>query len=275
MKTSIPFYLVGVGLIGGCSVNLPTADNVAQDSPAKPQSELGKGFLDITYVLQPSIGFNQVEGTTMELLFSRDAEGVVKMWFSAGCNNFNADVLITSEELRPTDGIKYTEMGCDQSRHAQDEWLRIFMMNAPRLSVSSDRLTLYGESATLVFLDKNIANPDRPLSGRVWTATQFIEQDSLSWLSLDSYPTLSFSEDGKLVIFDGCNHLEGNFVINGEQLSLTNMMTVTTHPCSIQNVLRISAHYQELFVDGIVTYSIDANILRIQRGKNGVAANTE
>jgi heat shock protein HslJ len=275
MKTRILFSVAAIGCIGGWLVIQRSGDHVSQDGRSEPTAALNKSFLGITYVLQPSTGFSQVKETTVELSFTRDADGSVGMWFHAGCNHFTADVMITREGLRLTDGIKFTQMGCNRALHDQEEWLRVFMMNAPRLSVSGDHLTLTGETAILVFLDKKIADPDRPLMGRVWTASRIIDQGSRGWLSLATYPTLSFSEDGKLTIFDSCNQLQGRFVINGKQLSLTNMMAMTTHRCTDPNMLTISAHYQEVFADGTVIYQIDANTLTIERGKNGIAAYTE
>ena len=94
-------------------------------------------------------------------------------------------------------------------------------------------------------------------------------------MSLEAYPTLSFSEEGVLSIFDGCNELEGRFVINESELVLTQMVPVTEHQCTDEPVLSISAHYEKVFADGTLTYTIDANVLRIDRGGNGVVGDTD
>ena len=94
-------------------------------------------------------------------------------------------------------------------------------------------------------------------------------------MSLETYPTLSFSEEGALIIFDGCNQLEGRFTTNGSELTLTNMTPVTEHLCTERDVLSIYAHYEKVFADGTLTYSIDANVLRIERGENGIEAHTD
>jgi len=169
----------------------------------------------------------------------------------------------------------FTEMGCERSLHEQEDWLGEFLMDGPRLSVSGDHLTLKGETATLFFLNKNVADPDQPLVGKQWTALHYIDQGSLSWMSLETYPTLSFSEEGALSIFDGCNQLEGRFTINGSELILTNVALVIEGQCTERHVLSISAHYEKVFADGTLTYSIDASVLRIERGENGVVAYTD
>jgi heat shock protein HslJ len=284
MKTRLFVFLLAIGVLFALLRVHPSVDpavsDVQSESPANPP----EGLFDITYVLQSSTGFTLVEGTTMVLSFSDDSEAVldsdvpedvISVYFNADCNNFWGDFRITSTALESTDSYMMTEMGCERPLHEQEDWLAEFLMDGPRLSWSGDHLTLTGDTATLSLLNKKVADLERPLVGRQWTSSHYIDRGSLSWMSLEAYPTLSFSEEGALSIFDGCNLLEGRFALNGSGLTVTHMTPMTEHQCTDENVLSISAHFEKVFADGALTYSIDANVLRIERGENGVEGYTD
>jgi hypothetical protein len=67
------------------------------------------------------------------------------------------------EGLEPTRWNLLTDMGCELSRHEQDDWLGGFLMDGPRVSVSGDNLTLRGETATLFFMAQPVVESDRPV----------------------------------------------------------------------------------------------------------------
>ena len=202
-------------------------------------------------------------------------EDAISVYFNADCNGFWGDFRITSTALESTGSYMMTEVGCERPLHEQENWLAKFLMDGPRLSWSGDHLTLSGDTATLSLLNKKVADPDRPLVGRQWTVSYFFDRGSLSWVSLETSPTLSFSEAGALSIFDGCNQLEGRFSLSDSGLTVTHMTPVTEHQCTDENVLTISAHLEKVFADGTLTYSIDANVLTIKRGENGVVGYTD
>ena len=274
MKTRLFVLVLVFGVIAGLLWLQPPTEPEARDvqpvSPA-PSVRPPDHLFEITYVLRSSTGFALLEDTTMEMAFSDKSDvtnkpdapqNVIGIWFNAGCNNFYGDFRITSETLESTEWHVFTEMGCDGSLHEQERWLGKFLMDGPRMTVSADGLTLAGDTATLSFLNKKVADPDRPLVGQQWTAYRYIDRGSLSWVNLETYPTLFFSEDGVLRIFDGCNQLEGRFAVNGSELT-------------VANVVSISEHYDKVFADGSLTLSFDANALTIERGENGVVGLTD
>jgi len=281
MKARLFVLLLAIGAIAGLLWVQLSEEPAARDVQPEPSAKPPDGLFGITYVLQPSTGFALVEGTAMEMSLSKGSEAsdhpqdVFVIWFNAGCNSFHADFRLTSGVLESTDGYRMTEMGCERPLHEQDDWLAKFLVDGPALAVSGDHLTLTGDSATLSLLNKKVADPDRPLVGRVWTAKQYIQAGSLAWMSLEKYPTLSFSEEGALSIFDGCNQLEGRYTTLGSELTLTLMAPVTARQCTDDHRLSISAHYDQVFADGTLTHTIDANVLRIERGDNGVVAYTD
>jgi heat shock protein HslJ len=176
------------------------------------------------------------------------------------------------ERLVPMDGSRLTEMGCDKPRRLQDDWLVAFMEKGPRLSYTGDTLTFSGVGATLSFLNRKVANPDRPLVGSAWTGKRLIEGRSIGWMHMETYPALHFSTDGVLSFFDTCHTLEGRFVVQGTTLTVAKLVPVQPPLCTDERILKMSRHYAKVFSDGTLSFSIDANALRIERGEDGVVA---
>jgi len=284
MKTRLFGLLLVIGVVFGLLRNRQSGEPAAPVAPPASPMTLPDGFFGMTYVLQPSSGFELLENSTMELSFSEepdeilnpeDEEDVVTVWFNADCNNFHGSFRITPTALESIGPSMMTEMGCPGRLNEQDAWLATFLMSGPELSASGDRLTLTGDTATLSFLNKKVVDPDRLLVGQAWTAHRYIDRGSVSWMSLEAYPTLSFSGDGVLRIFDGCNQLEGRFASERSELRVSDVLPVTEHLCSEEHALKISGHYATVFADGTLTYSMDANVLTIRRGEEGVVASTD
>lgn len=273
MTKRILLSLLAIGFAAGWWLVQRGSDSDS-DGPA--------GYLGRTYVLQsppcesPKLcgqGFRLAEGSHMELSLSRGLKGALNLWFIAGCNSHNAEVLIT-DTIRLVDGMMSTQVGCNLELHQQEAWLASFLAAAPTMMVNGPYLTLTGKDAKLVLLDKKIADPDRPLEGRLWTARHYLDQGSISWTLLETYPWLSFA-NGKLSIFDGCNQLEGQYTTKGNSLTLSDMKTLTQLECTDPQVVDITEHYKKVFVDSTFTYSINANKLRLERERDGVLATTD
>ena len=165
-------------------------------------------------------------------------------------------------------------MGCDPGRHQQDDWIAEFLSSGPQIIVVADRINLVGEQASLHFLNKELADPDRPLEGRTWIAQRYIEEGSVGVRYLDSYPSLHFA-NGQVDIFDSCNQLRGSYVYGSSLLRFTDIVAKTDHACGEGNVAETAQHYAELFIDGDFTVVIDANVLTIKREGNGIIAVTD
>lgn len=165
-------------------------------------------------------------------------------------------------------------MGCDASHHQQDAWIAEFLSSGPQIIVVADRINLVGDQASLHFLNKKLADPDRPLEGLTWIAQRYIEEGSVGVREMDSFPSLNFA-NGQVDIFDSCNQLQGNYVLNSSLLRVTGIVAKTDHTCGEGNVAETAQHYAELFTDGDFTVDIDANVLTLKRENNGIIAVTD
>ena len=250
----------------------------------EPRQLSPKDLFGVTYVLDKSVGFKPVENTRMELAFVegkgtkdllQSVQGGFRIWFNADCNSARGVVKLAGGRLVSLDGLMVTEMGCDGPRHRQDDWLIKFFMGNPKITLDGPALTIESKEATLHFLDKKVADPDRPLVGNLWTAQRIIKQHSVGWMQMDAYPTLNFSSDGALTIFDGCNELKGRFAVNATHITLTAMTPMTMNMCAGDHVQEMSAHYAKVFANGTLSYAIDSRSLKMKRGSDGIVAYTD
>jgi heat shock protein HslJ len=217
-----------------------------------------------TFLLESSEGFEPVAGTTVRLSFREGSLG-----FSAGCNSHDGEYVVR-DGILIMQNLSSTEIGCDAARHAQDMLLADFMTSMPQLRRDEDQLTLTGEEITLVFLDREVADPDRPLASTEWTIDTFIEGGAASNLPLASAPTLRFEEDGSWQVDTTCNTGAGRYTADGGQLVLSSV-TYTAASCSGASAAADS-HIQKVLRAGMLSYEIEADRLKLTRGSVGLSA---
>ena len=110
-----------------------------------------------------------VAGTRIQLTFRATELGA-----SAGCNSIGGPFTIDGTTL-VAESFGMTEMGCDPERHAQDDFVAGFLSSRPTITLDGDRLVLTSDSVTIEFLDREVADPDRSVTGTRWTITGFIQ----------------------------------------------------------------------------------------------------
>ena len=170
-------------------------------------------------------------------------------------------------------GIWSTEMGCGPAYTAQDAWIRDFIKASPLLALSDDTLTLAG-TETLVFIDREVADPDRTLAGYDWVIDTFIEGEAATNVNLDQDPTLFFDDDGTFEVYSGCNQGEGSYTTDGSDIVFSDLV-YSEMLCPDKSAEWAEAHIQSVIVDGTATYLIDAARLTIEIGSLGVSAFTD
>jgi len=231
------------------------------DSGSSGPSLDGRDFL-----LESSEGFEPLSGSTVRLSFD-DGE----LRFSAGCNSSSGPYELRDGHLI-VESLGSTEIGCDAGRHAQDLWLGMFMTSEPLLVLEGDELTLTNPEASLVFLDREVADPDRPLVETPWTVDTFIDGGAASNFPGPSSPTLLFAEDGSLEIDTTCNTGSGRYSTSGDQLTLSDV-AYTDKACS-GAAASIDAEVQAFLNNGTFGFQIEAARLTLRRGDSGLSATT-
>lgn len=140
----------------------------------------------------------------------------------AGCNHLFGTVTIGDETLE-LEAMGATEMGCDPARHDQDAWLTEFLTASPTWALSDDRLTLTRGSTQVVLLDREVADPDRPLVGTTWVVDTIIRgvgpdaaassvpagAEGSAWLKIDGE---------RFAGHTGCREVSGMVTVDGDTL---------------------------------------------------------
>src|SRR5690606_28994967 len=124
------------------------------------------------------------------------------------------------------DNVGGTEMGCDSERHEQDEWLAAFLQGRPTLALEGETLTLDDGTDTIVLVDREIADPDRPLEGTEWVVNSIVDGDAVSSVpgAPDVEAWLRF-EDGRMEGFDGCNSFGGDAEVGERSVAVQNVVS--------------------------------------------------
>jgi heat shock protein HslJ len=226
------------------------------------------GLAGLDFLLESARGYTPVAGTTMRLSF-RESE----LSFSAGCNGHFGSYSLCGRKLCVSQ-LGSTEMGCDPALNAQDTWLSSFFLATPGLTQAGAALTLEGTDATLEFLDREVANPDRPLAGRTWAIDTLISNGAASNVPSPTTPTLQFGADGSLSVFTTCNTGTGSYTRSSQTLALS-AVAYTEGACGTGGNATIQAGIQSVIQAGEVTFEIEATRLTIMRGTLGLAAITE
>ncbi|HXF37603.1 MAG TPA: META domain-containing protein [Actinomycetota bacterium] len=167
-----------------------------------------------------------VPGTRIELSF---ADG--RLSVQAGCNHLGAGYRVRDGRLRLVGGVSTTEMGCDAGRHAQDEWLSVFLGRSPWLELEGPRLTLSGGGTRIRLLDRRMAEPDLPLAGTSWTLETLVEGEVASSVPGGLEATLRV-EDGRIRGFDGCGEWSARVVSSRDGVLVLGRIARTPTGCA-------------------------------------------
>jgi heat shock protein HslJ len=205
-----------------------------------------------------------VPGTQIRLTF-RDGE----LGASAGCNTIGGTYRLQGDVL-VFEGGGMTEMGCDDARHAQDDWLVAFLASRPTLALEGDEMTLTGDGTVIAFLDREVAEPDLPLVGTTWTVDSIITGDAVSSVPGGAVATFAFAGDGRVEVATGCNTGSGRFeATDAGELRFVDV-AVTEMACDGPGA-ELEAAILPLLGGGNLTYAIDSGSLTIMSADAGIA----
>jgi heat shock protein HslJ len=263
MRTTSLVLLVASLLLVGATMSCESTDN----TPPNTNSSTTVAQLDgRTFLLQEAVGYTPVAGTVIRVSFS---DGDLN--FSAGCNSHSGPYELNNGTLVMS-GMSATEMGCDAALHTQDEWLADFFMGNPTLALDGDTLTFTSGNVVLTFLDREVADPDRPLVGPTWTVDSLISGDSVSSIMTTLQPpTLSFNSDGSFLVNTDCSTGSGTYTATTTDLTFASV-TFATATCTDAAASSILLHLATVFANGTATYGIEAARLTVEQGNVGIMA---
>jgi len=203
-----------------------------------------------------------VDGTRIRISFDDGQLGA-----SAGCNTMGGTYRLEGG-LLVFEGGAMTEMGCDDPRHAQDDWLMAFLGSRPTVVQSGTDLTLTAGGTVITLQDREVAEPDLPLVGTTWTVDSIISGDAVSSVPNGAVSSITFSDDGRVEVTTGCNQGGGRFEVSGGTLRFVDL-AVTEMACEGTGGQLEASVLPVLGADGL-TWAIDAGSLTLMAGNNGL-----
>lgn len=219
------------------------------------------------FLLQSSQGFEPLAGSTVRLSFDG---GRVRLF--ASCNSFEGEFEVRDDKLVLSEA-SLTDVSCEPEEHAEEGWLASFMTASPRIEVDADTLTLTGDNATLVFLEGEVADPDRPLVNTTWDIDSFITNDAVADFPAGSESSIWLTEDGTIRYLTGCGSGHASYTVSGNQLTLgpvgSGAIDCRAKPVAVEaekHILRV------LSGEGALTVDIEASRLTLKRGNVGLSA---
>jgi heat shock protein HslJ len=222
----------------------------------------GREFLS-TSVTVEGVAQPLVEGTRLRLAFDEDD----MLAAHTGCNHFGARYRIDGGVLGITGGAM-TEMGCEPALMEQDDWVFAFLGSQPLIQLTGDELTLEDGDTVITLLDREVADPDLPLTGPVWTVTAVIDGEAVSSVPEDVHATMVFTEEGLVMVTTGCNSGQGAVEIR-ETTLLFGEIALTRQACD-GSAGEMEAAMLTILSADVVRYEIDASLLVLSIGGFGL-----
>jgi heat shock protein HslJ len=221
------------------------------------------------FVLQSADGFQPVVGSSVHLIFEGD-----KLSVSGGCNSLGGEYGIEGGRLA-VEGLSSTNRGCDAALLAQDQQLGSFLSARPRLTRSGDQLTLSSdEGMVLRFLDREVADPDRPLVDTEWVIDTLIDERSFGSSPTSANPLVQFARDGSVNIRSTCNVGVGRYMVDADRLTLTNLV-YSEEGCGVAADAGLEQRVKAVLHSGTLTFEIEARRLTLMRDNVGLGAQAQ
>lgn len=238
----------------------PSPSSTPNPSPSPNQNVPagldGRQFLS-TNVTVGGAPFALVPNTRIRLTFDGTNLGG-----SAGCNIFGGTYVLDGNRIVWTGG-GMTEMGCDQARFDQDDWLIAFLASGATFVLNGNDLTLTSGDTVVTLVDREVAEPDQPLAGPTWVLTSLIiGGDAVSSIPAGVTASITFNADGTVDVHYGCNSGGGKYAIDSDSITFSDLIQ-TDMACAGDAGQVESAVIAVLTADSL-TFTVDAGSLTIQ-----------
>jgi heat shock protein HslJ len=158
-----------------------------------------------------------------------------------------------------------TEMACEAALMDQDAWLAN-LLDGATIRLEGDTLTLAKPAAGLTLVDREVADPDRPLAGTRWVVDGLITGDAVSSVPGGVVAALTFS-DGRVEVEAGCNR--GGGAVTATEPTLTFGPIALTKMACDPVAMEVERLVSEV-LSGDVRYAIEADTLTLDAGAAGL-----
>lgn len=258
-RTVLPFLALAALVLAACGSDDADPADDAGDSTLPPA---GLDLDGTEYRSTAVEGHELVDGTTISLSFDDGSLSV-----NAGCNTIFGGYSI-DEGILVVDALAQTEMGCEPALMDQDQWLADLLSAGPAITVDGDTLTLTADDGTvLTMVDREVADPDRPVEGTRWVVTGIVSNDAVSSVPIDPStgdPVVASItiDDGRMALEAGCNTGGGTVEVAESTLTFDGI-ALTRKMCPPEQMGVEDAVTATL--QGEVAYEISADRLSLRR----------
>ncbi len=241
-----------------------TSESTAPDStttttaPAPPELD-GREFVSTEVV-----GFDLVPGSEIRLTFEGDRIGA-----AGGCNQLSSTWALEGDDVAPklvVGDMASTMMACEPATLIdQDTWVSSFLTSDPTVALDGDTLTLtVGQSAITL-----VEEPDQTLEGPTWTFDSILSADAVTSVAVVRPPTLTFAagQVGQVAVDTGCNTGSGPYEATATEITF-GPIALTRMACD-DATAQVEAAITTV-LEGVVSYEIDADQLRLTKGDEGL-----
>jgi heat shock protein HslJ len=229
---------------------------------AAPLNLEGRTFLSVDVTVD-GVRKPLVPGTRISVSF-RDGN----LSANAGCNHIGGAYRLDNGRLI-VDSMAMTEMGCDPARHAQDEDVSRWLSARPQVRLNGAELVLDGGSVVMRLLDREQADPDRPLAGTRWVLTTIIDGDAAMSVPNGVIATLELTEDGNFSM-RACNQGGGRYEVDETAGTIAFSDIMLTRMACDGDRGQVEAAMLAVLEADEVGYSIEAGNLMLDAGAAGL-----
>ncbi len=244
-------------LLAACTGAGASATPVPTDGP--PGASGRQGLEGRTFLSTAIQGRTLVPGSQVRLSFEAGRIGA-----SAGCNSMGGAYAIDGDLLVARQ-LATTEMACDPPLMEQDQWLASLLGGAT-IGLDGDTLTLAADGVRLTLLDREVADPDRPLTGTRWVVDGLVSVDAVSSVPAGVIAALIFDAD-RVEVEAGCNTGAGPVAIDDGTLTF-GPIALTEMACA--GDAWVVEQAVTAVLRGQVAYAIEADALTLDAGGVGL-----
>jgi heat shock protein HslJ len=248
------------------STTIDTTPDTAPATTPAPGGDLAELLDGKAYLSQSTTGITLADGAVLRISFD---DGRISV--SGGCNGMGGDVTFEGDTMT-VGPMMSTQMACDQPLMDQDSAVQAFLTAGTTVSVDGDTITITGTfdgaDASITLLDREVADPDRPLADTAWTVTGVISSDAISSGWGSAVATLTIV-DGQAQVNTGCNRGMASVTVDEAAGTITFGPLALTKMMCDDDAMRLEQEVTRVLT-GTATYSIEAGSLTLMNGSDGL-----
>jgi len=256
-RTLLSLAMVSALLVGACTQRAGASAPPVGGDP--PSTAAPAGLEGRTFLATEAIGRVLVPDSQVRVSF-RDGQ----VSASGGCNSMGGPNAIDGDHLVVRQ-LAMTEMACEPRLMDQDAWLAS-LLDGATIRLDGDTLTLSNDGAALTLVDREVADPDRPLVDTRWIVDGLVTGDAVSSVPVGVVAALTFS-DGRVEVEAGCNR--GGGAVAATDVTLTFGPIALTKMACEGGAMEVERLVSEV-LSGSVQYKIEAGSLTLDAGAAGL-----